>query len=577
MGYLRKYINKYGFLFTVAILFLIVEAICDLLLPTILASIIDKGIANKDMQYVFEKGGLMLLVTGIGAVAAIVRNILSSNISQKFGAELRFDLYKKIQSFTLNQMNRFEAATLVTRLTNDVTQVQVFVNGLMRIMVKAPILCIGSIIMAVRLNPALSWILLIVIPVVGIIIAMNLKLSFPFFIKVQKATDKVNAVMREYLSGIRVIKAFNRSRFEKQRFGERNAQLTDTSIKAMRVMSVFNPGISLSVNFGIVAVLLVGGWNINEGHMQVGQVVAYVNYMTQILFSLMMISMIFNVFVRARVSAGRIGEVFSTEDEIPHTATKRNEEESKGISFEHVSFSYYESQEYVLKDITFTVKEGETIGIIGSTGAGKSSLVNLLPRLYEPTKGSICINGDNIQTMDLKKLRDAIAYVPQKSVLFTGTIKDNILWGKEEASMEEVIKAAKIAHAHDFIENFPDGYNTWLGQGGVNLSGGQKQRISIARALIKQPDILILDDSTSAIDVMTEQQIKQSLTTHKQEMTIFLIAQRITSIMDTDKIIVLENGEIAGIGIHDELAQHNQVYQEILASQLGEEVARLGE
>lgn len=577
MGYLRKYINKYGFLFTVAILFLIVEAICDLLLPTILASIIDKGIANKDMQYVFEKGGLMLLVTGIGAVSAIVRNILSSNISQKFGAELRFDLYKKIQSFTLNQMNRFEAATLVTRLTNDVTQVQVFVNGLMRIMVKAPILCIGSIIMAVRLNPALSWILLIVIPVVGIIIAMNLKLSFPFFIKVQKATDKVNAVMREYLSGIRVIKAFNRSRFEKQRFGERNAQLTDTSIKAMRVMSVFNPGISLSVNFGIVAVLLVGGWNINEGHMQVGQVVAYVNYMTQILFSLMMISMIFNVFVRARVSAGRIGEVFSTEDEIPHTATKRNEEESKGISFEHVSFSYYESQEYVLKDITFTVKEGETIGIIGSTGAGKSSLVNLLPRLYEPTKGSICINGDNIQTMDLKKLRDAIAYVPQKSVLFTGTIKDNILWGKEEASMEEVIKAAKIAHAHDFIENFPDGYNTWLGQGGVNLSGGQKQRISIARALIKQPDILILDDSTSAIDVMTEQQIKQSLTTHKQEMTIFLIAQRITSIMDTDKIIVLENGEIAGIGIHDELAQHNQVYQEILASQLGEEVARLGE
>lgn len=577
MGYLRKYINKYGFLFTVAILFLIVEAICDLLLPTILASIIDKGIANKDMQYVFEKGGLMLLVTGIGAVSAIVRNILSSNISQKFGAELRFDLYKKIQSFTLNQMNRFEAATLVTRLTNDVTQVQVFVNGLMRIMVKAPILCIGSIIMAVRLNPALSWILLIVIPVVGIIIAMNLKLSFPFFIKVQKATDKVNAVMREYLSGIRVIKAFNRSRFEKQRFGERNAQLTDTSIKAMRVMSVFNPGISLSVNFGIVAVLLVGGWNINEGHMQVGQVVAYVNYMTQILFSLMMISMIFNVFVRARVSAGRIGEVFSTEDEIPHTATKRNEEESKGISFEHVSFSYYESQEYVLKDITFTVKEGETIGIIGSTGAGKSSLVNLLPRLYEPTKGSLCINGDNIQTMDLKKLRDAIAYVPQKSVLFTGTIKDNILWGKEEASMEEVIKAAKIAHAHDFIENFPDGYNTWLGQGGVNLSGGQKQRISIARALIKQPDILILDDSTSAIDVMTEQQIKQSLTTHKQEMTIFLIAQRITSIMDTDKIIVLENGEIAGIGIHDELAQHNQVYQDILASQLGEEVARLGE
>ena len=577
MGYLQKYIKKYGVLFTVAILFLIVEAICDLLLPTILATMIDKGVANKDLSFVLDMGGLMLLVTAIGALAVISRNIISSNISQKMGAELRFDLYKKIQSFKLEQLNRFEAATLVTRLTNDVTQVQVFVNGLMRIMVKAPIICIGSIIMAVRLNASISWILLIIIPIVAVIIMLNLKLSFPFFIKVQKVTDRLNGVMREYLSGIRVIRAFNRSQFEKERFEERNDDLATTSIKANRVMSVFNPGIMLTINFGIVLVLLVGSWNINNGQMQVGEIVAYVNYMTQILFSLSMISMIFNSFVRAKVSAGRIGEVFHTK-EVPAREDATDEAvPEEGIVFNQVSFSYFGTEDYVVKDATFHVNPGETVGIIGSTGSGKSSLVNLIPRLYEPSKGAIYMNGVNIQSIDPATLRESVAYVPQKSILFTGTIKENILWGKEDATMDEIIQAAKAACAHSFIEALPNGYDTQLGQGGINLSGGQKQRLSIARALLKKSSILILDDSTSALDAVTEQQLKESLAEKTKSSIIFLIAQRITSVMDADKIIIMDNGKIVGSGTHEELRNHNTVYQEIIRSQIGEEMVGHGE
>ncbi|MGM9931471.1 ABC transporter ATP-binding protein [Pradoshia sp.] len=575
MRHFKKYIKKYGFLFSIAIIFLMIEAICDLLLPTILASIIDNGVADGNLQYVLNMGGLMLLVTGIGALGAIIRNIISSNLSQRLGAELRSDLYRKVQSFRLEEMNQFEASSLVTRLTNDVNQMQMFVNGLMRIMVKAPLVCIGSIFMAVRLNASISWVLLIVIPIVALIILLNVRISLPFFMRVQKATDKLNGVVREYLSGIRVIRAFNRGRFEQSRFDEKNEQLFGTSTKAMRVMSIFSPGISLTVNFGIVLVLLAGGWNINDGQMQVGEVVAYVNYMTQILISLMMITMIFNMFVRARVSAGRISEVLGTDNpaEIKGLKTSIPQE---GVVFEQVHFSYHGTKEYVLKDVSLSLKPGETIGIIGSTGAGKSSLVNLLLRLYEPSHGAIYINGENIQTMDLKQLRNQIAYVPQKSMLFTGTIKENILWGKADASMEDIRHAANIAQADAFISRLPEGYDTQLGQGGVNLSGGQKQRVSIARALLKEAPILVLDDSTSALDAVTEQRLKEALSENRERRIVFLIAQRITSIMDADHIIVMENGHVAGAGTHEELAKNNSVYKEIILSQLGTEMETSG-
>jgi ATP-binding cassette, subfamily B, multidrug efflux pump len=574
MKFLNKYMKKYWIPFSIAVLFLTFEALCDLMQPTIMSKIIDVGVANKDMHYVLQKGGLMLLITAFGAISASTRNVVSSIVSQNFGSELRSDLFKKIQGLTFESIDKFDRASLVTRLTNDVNQVQVFVNGLMRIFVKAPLLCIGGLIMASRLNLHLAVVLAIVVPIVAILIMMNMRLGYPFFIRVQKALDLVNGVMREYLSGVRVVKAFNRFDYEIDKFNKANVEFQAKSISAARLMSVFSPAIMLTVNFGIIAVLWIGGNGVNTGHIQVGHVIAFINYMTQILFSLMTISMVFNMFVRARASVGRIGEVFSEESQLTWKENAAGDSGVKGrIDFENVCFSYEgTSGEPVLKNINLTCLPGETVGIIGSTGSGKSSLVGLIPRFYEVSAGSIKVNGENIRNINPKKLRDKIAIVPQKTTLFTGTVSENIKWGKDDASMEEIERAAMMAGAHDFISVAPEGYQTLLGQGGVNFSGGQKQRVSIARALVKKPEILILDDSTSAVDVATEAKIKESLKKYAKGLTCLLIAQRITSIMDADKIIVLDNGEVAGTGKHEELIKTCGVYQEIFQSQVGKEV-----
>ncbi|MGV3464240.1 MAG: ABC transporter ATP-binding protein [Heyndrickxia sp.] len=574
MSFLKKYAKKYWLPFLVGVLFVAIEAICDLMQPTIMSKIVDIGVANKDLNYVMQKGGLMLLITGFGAIAASTRNIVSSMVSQNFGAELRSDLFKKIQGLTFEKIDKFDRASLITRLTNDVTQVQTFVNGLMRIFAKAPILCIGGLIMAARLNLHLAVVLAVVVPMVAILIVMNMKLGFPLFLKVQKSLDRVNGVMREYLSGVRVVKAFNRFDYEVAKFNVANEEFQAKSISAIRLMSVFSPAIMLTVNFGIIAVLWLGGNGVESGHIQVGHVIAFINYMTQILFSLMTISMVFNMFVRARASAGRIGEVFAEENEVTWKEGAARYSNVKGrIDFENVSFSYKgTSGEPVLKNINLTCFPGETIGIIGSTGSGKSSLVGLIPRFYEPTSGTIKVDGEDIRHIDPKKLREKIAIVPQKTTLFTGTVIENIRWGKEDATLEEIKDSATMAGADDFISSSPEGYDTRIGQGGVNFSGGQKQRISIARALVKKPEILILDDSTSAVDVATEARIKESLKKYAKGLTCLLIAQRITSIMDADKIIVLDNGEVAGIGKHEELINTCRVYQEIFQSQVGKEV-----
>jgi len=574
MSFLKKYAKKYWLPFLVGVIFVAIEAICDLMQPTIMSKIVDIGVANRDLHYVMQKGGLMLLITGFGALAASTRNIVSSMVSQNFGAELRSDLFKKIQGLTFEKIDKFDRASLITRLTNDVTQVQTFINGLMRIFAKAPILCVGGLIMAARLNLHLAVVLAVVVPMVAILIIMNMKLGFPLFLKVQKSLDRVNGVMREYLSGVRVVKAFNRFDYEVTKFNAANEEFQAKSISAIRLMSVFSPAIMLTVNLGIIAVLWLGGNGVESGHIQVGHVIAFINYMTQILFSLMTISMVFNMFVRARASAGRIGEVFAEENEVTWKEGAAGDSNIKGrIDFENVSFSYKgTSGEPVLKNINLTCLPGETIGIIGSTGSGKSSLVGLIPRFYEPTSGSIKVNGEEIRHIDPKKLREKIAIVPQKTTLFTGTVVENIRWGKEDATMEEIKDSATMAGADDFISASPEGYDTRIGQGGVNFSGGQKQRISIARALVKKPEILILDDSTSAVDVATEARIKDSLKNYAKGLTCLLIAQRITSIMDADKIIVLDNGEVAGIGKHEELIKSCGVYQEIFQSQVGKEV-----
>lgn len=574
MQYYSKYIKKYWKPFCAAIVFLTLEALCDLMQPTIMSKIVDIGVAGKNLNYIIHMGGLMLLITAIGALAACTRNVISSTVSQRLGTELRSDLFKKIQTFSFDNVDKFEGASLVTRLTNDVTQVQNFVNGLMRIFVKAPLLCIGSIIMAARLNKQLSVILIAIVPVVSLIILTNLKVGFPFFIKVQNALDKVNSNMREYLSGVRVVKAFNRFSYETERFEISNNKLGSITTSAMRVMAVFSPAISLIINIGIVMVLYIGGFKVSYGSMHVGQIIAFTNYMTQILSSLTMISFVFTMFIRARASAIRIGEVFEENCNIKVADNPIEFKDEKGrIDFENVSFSYSGNlNEPVLKNITFTCMPGETVGIIGSTGSGKSTLVSLIPRFYDTASGSVKVDGVDVKNAVLQKLKDKISIVPQKSVLFTGTVAENIKWGKKDAAEKEVEKAAKMAEAHDFISNLPEGYNTLLGQGGVNFSGGQKQRVSIARALIKNPEILILDDCTSAVDVTTEAKIRNSIKQYSKDLTCLIIAQRITSVMDADKIVVLNEGKVAGIGNHRQLMKDCEIYREIFQSQLGKEM-----
>jgi ATP-binding cassette subfamily B multidrug efflux pump len=576
MKFLKVYVKKYFRIFLAAIFFLSIEATCDLLQPTVMSKIVDNGIKTKDISLVLKLGGLMLIITAIGACAAITRNIIASNVSQKFGTELRGDLYKKINKLSFDKIDRFETASLVTRLTNDVTQLQQFVNGMMRIFVKAPLLCIGSIIMAIIINPKMSLTLLIIVPIIIVLIYLNTKISFPFFRRVQQCIDKINSVMREFLSGIRVVKAFNRSEFEMERFSVKNNELTSVQTKAMRTLSFFPAAMNLTVNLGIVAIIWLGGIDINTGKMQVGQIIAYISYMTQILTSLMMISNVFTSFVRAKASTERINEVMIAQSTIiipEHPVQNKN----LNIEFDNISFHYDGGTEPVLKNISFSCLAGETVGIIGSTGSGKTSLINLIPRFYDATEGTVKIGGIDIKKLDDRRLRDDIAIVPQNNTLFTGTIIDNIRWGNREATLDEVKKAAKLAQADAFISKFTEGYNTILGQGGVNLSGGQKQRISIARALVKNPKILILDDCTSAVDVITEAKIRSGLKEYSHNLICIIISQRISSVIAAEKIAVLENGELLQIGNHNELLAGCEIYRDIYLSQYGSEDLKGGE
>lgn len=572
MAFLKPYIRKYYKLFLLAIGFLSFEAICDLLQPTLMARIVDVGIKNRDLTYVLRTGGLMLLITGFGAVCAVIRNLVSSRVSQRFGKELRLDLFSKIQTMSFEQASQYETGSLVTRLTNDVTQTQNFVNGLMRIFVKAPLLCIGSIIMAILLDPQLAMIIAIIVPVIIGIIYLNTRIGYPFFKKVQSALDRLNGVMREYLAGVRVIKAFNRFDYEEKRFADANQNLADRQTSAMRVMAIFSPLTTLTINLGILCVLWFGGKAINSGDLATGKIIAFINYMTQMMNALMMITMVFTMYVRARASAERIGVIMDLEDTLPKAENPVAATGPKGVIFRQVSFAYaINPAEPILHEISFTCQPGTILGIIGTTGSGKSTLVNLIPRFYDVTAGSILVNGTDIRQMDEQALRELVAIVPQKNTLFTGSIIENIRWGDARADLSAVEAAARVAQAHDFVLSFPEGYETKLGQGGVNLSGGQRQRLAIARALVRRPEILILDDCTSAVDVLTEARIHEGMRQFSKDMTCILIAQRISAVKDADHILVIENGQIASEGTHDELMRSSQIYQDICASQFGKE------
>lgn len=566
MLYLKKYIRKYIFLFLLGVILVTLEAICDLFQPAILAKIIDIGVQNKDLNYLLNQSIIMIGITVLGAIFAVLRSIISTNVSQRFARDLRSDLFKHINYYSLEDIDKITRASLITRLTNDVNQVQQFVNSLMRIIIKAPILCIGSFILAIKLNLELSIILFIGIVLIFIVIIINLKIGIPYFKKIQISLDNMNSNLRQYLENVCIVNLFNRLKYEKSKFEKVNNNLAKSTKKAMKVSSVFKPTITLISNIVIILILYLGNKLFISNKIEIGVIVAYINYMGRILTSLLMISHIFNIFIRAKASGDRIIEVFDMKVEKDQKVEV--EFDIRGdIKFENVNFSY-NNHENTLKDISFEINDGEHIGIIGPTGSGKSTIINLIIKLYKIDKGIIKFNDKNIDNLNAKTLRKFIGIVPQKNILFNQSIADNIKFGNKNIDTDEIKNICKICDCDGFIESFEKGYYESIDEGGSNLSGGQRQRICIARALIRNPKVLILDDSFSAMDIKTENKILKNIKTKLYKTTLIVVSQKINSIINMDKIMVLDNGEIVGFDSHDKLIENCQVYKEIYNSQI---------
>ncbi len=559
-------VKKHFGMFLTAISFLTIEAMADLLQPSLMSNIVDEGIKYQNNALILKYGAMMLGVALLGALGAVMRNIYASRTSQLIGKELRSDLYKKVQTLSFENIDRLKPASLITRITNDVTQIQNFINGCMRIMVKAPITCIGAIALIIIQTPGLVPIMAVILVIAAFLIFGNMKMGYPRFGRLQMKLDRLNDVSQEFLTSIRVVKAFGGEKQEEEKFGHAANELARAGISAMRVMSIFSPLINLVVNLGIVLLLAMSGYN---GTIPIGKVMASVNYMTQVLFALGMVSNILNSAVRATASSQRVQEILQEEPAQKSPASPSTKQVEGGLTFENVSFCYAGAGEPSLEDISLEIKAGETIGIIGATGSGKSTLVNLVPRFYDVTAGRLLVDGVNVNDMDEGVLRQAIAAVPQKALLFSGTVEYNLRWGKEDASPEELKQAVCAACADEFIDKLPDGYDTVLGQAGVNLSGGQKQRLSIARALLRKPKILILDDCTSALDAYTEAKVLKALRELSGKMTVLLISQRIATVRKADRILCMEDGRVAGYGSHEELIQSCRLYRQIYESQIG--------
>ncbi|TYQ12835.1 UNVERIFIED_CONTAM: ATP-binding cassette subfamily B protein [Acetivibrio alkalicellulosi] len=567
-----KYLKKYWKGMILAPLMMMIEVLADILHPFIMAQIVDNGITTGDTVYIVRMGFLMLILVIVGVGGGIGCTVFASNVSQRFGADVRMDVFKKIQSFSFYNLDKYKTSSLITRLTNDVTQLQHVVMMMLRIMVRAPLLCLGGIFMAFRINAGLASIIIIIIPVLLITMFVLVKKVLPLFTAVQQKLDSLNSVIRENLTGIRVVKAFVRSDYENKRFADTNDEFVQISINAWRRIALAMPILFFLMNITVCAVIWFGAFKVNSGDMQIGQVMAFVNYMVQILFALMMVAYALMMISRGKASFTRIGEILGEQVSNKNGDVITGVTIDKGsISFENVSFTYKDSETPAISNISFSAKSGETVAILGATGSGKSTLVNLIPRFYEVTEGRILIDNKDSKNIDLVTLRKGISMVLQETILFSGTIIDNIRWGKEDASEEEVIEAAKAAQAYEFICKFPQGFNTVLGQRGVNVSGGQKQRLAIARAIINKPPILILDDSTSAVDTATELKLQTALKENIKNTTCIVIAQRISTVLEADKIIVLENGKIVSMGSHLELLNKSDVYRDIYHSQLGEE------
>ncbi|MEK8129130.1 ABC transporter ATP-binding protein [Paenibacillus filicis] len=569
---LFRYLKPYRVAVGLVLVLILLQSLSDLYLPTLMADIVDHGVVTGDTPYIWRIGGFMLLVAALGAACSVGASYWSSRAASGFARDLRSRVFAHVEQFSLQEFDKIGTASLITRTTNDINQLYQVLGIMMRVIVMAPMMCIGGIVMAVSKDAVLSLVLIGIVPLLALFIFLVFRKGGPLFKAMQTKLDRLSLVLREQLTGVRVIRSFNRIPHEQERFAQANGDLTDTAIQVNRIMASMMPVMMLVLNFAGIAIIWYGGIRIDNGHMQVGDLIAFIQYAWQIMFSLVFASMMFVMIPRASASAVRIQEVLTMKPDIrdgessrPRTATRPS------VEFRGVSFRYPGAEMPALTDISFETHPGEVTAIIGGTGSGKSTLINLIPRFYDVEEGQVLIGGSDVRTMTQESLRLQIGLVPQKATLFTGTVAENIRYGNEEASEEELRRAAEIAQASDFIGKMPEGYNAPISQGGANVSGGQKQRLAIARALVRRPAIYLFDDSFSALDLKTDAKLRAALLPETADACVLIVAQRVSTVMEADRILVLHEGRLVGSGTHRELLESSPVYREIAASQLTEE------
>ena len=567
---LFKNLKPYGLSILGVIILVFIQVMSELFLPTLMGNIVDKGVVKHDITYIWQTGGWMVLVALGGTIAALSASFLSSRVGMGFGRDLRNKVFRKVESYSLHEFDEISTPSLITRTTNDITQVQNVVATILRMFVRAPIMAIGGIIMAVSKDAKLSLILVGVVIALAVIIAIVAKVSLPLFKSMQKKIDRLNMVVRERLSGVRVIRAFNRVDNEKDKFKRANDDLTDTTIRVNKIMALLMPLMMLLMNITTIAIMWFASFRIDAGSMMVGDLMAFIQYVMQIMFGLVMTTMLFVLVPRASVSAVRINEVLDKDPDIVDNGHDVNFKQKGHLEFKNVSFKYHGAEENAIENISFKAEPGKVTAIVGGTGAGKSTLVHMIPRFYDVSEGEILLNGERINEISQKLLRSKIGFVPQKSVLFTGSIKENIAFGNDEMTNKDLIHALSIAQAN-FVNDKEEGIEAQISQGGTNVSGGQKQRLSIARALAKKPEVYVFDDSFSALDFKTDAKLRKALEMETEDGTVLIVAQRIATVMNADQILVMDNGKIVDIGTHKELLDNSDVYREIVYSQMGEE------
>ena len=558
-------------------LFKMLEACFELIVPLVMANIIDIGIGSQDKSYIMTMGGVLVLLGIVGLVCSLTAQYFAAKAAMGFGSALRNALYAHISRFSYEELDKVGMPTLITRMTSDVNQVQTGVNIVLRLFLRSPFLVVGAVIMAFTIHVKMGILFLLSVPVIGAVVFGIIHVTIPLYKKAQGTLDQIARSTRENLIGVRVIRAFRGQQKERKAFRETNESLYDTQVHVGAISSLMNPLTYILVNLAIILIIYIGGMEVDKGILTTGEVYALVNYMTQILLALIAMANLITSITKATASSIRLNEVFDTEpgmSEGEHDFSEMSAEDGPKVQFDHVSFAYGGSEEEALSDVTFEARAGQTIGIIGGTGAGKSTLVNLLPRFYDATKGSVKINGCDVGEYTYSSLREMIGVVPQKAVLFRGTIRDNMKWGKKDATDEEIMEALRIAQAEEFVMAKPDGLDEMIAAGGKNLSGGQRQRLTIARAIVAKPEILILDDSGSALDYATDAALRKAIRSLPFDMTVFIVSQRAASIMHADQIVVLEDGKTVGIGTHEQLLEHCETYQEICMSQLSKEEVR---